>query len=71
MHTIDILAKFLELHPQFHEQICQYAPNDRNGITVWFRNGRIFDFNCFSDQTWHLISHRELACNNYSGRYIR
>ena len=50
MTTFDILAKFLEMFTQFHEQICHYAPNGFNTITVWFRNGQVFDFTYFSDQ---------------------
>ena len=57
MTTFDILAKFLEMFTQFHEQICHYAPNGFNTITVWFRNGQVFDFTYFSDQKWHLSIH--------------
>ena len=55
--TVDILSKFLEMYPQFHEQICQYAPNGFNSITVWFNNGLTFDFTYFSDQNWTFRVH--------------
>lgn len=71
MTTFDILAKFLEMYPQFHEQIYQYAPNGFSGITVWFRDGRVFDFTYFSDQRWTLVNHRKHDITSYVGRYLR
>lgn len=59
MSYFDILAKFLEMFPQFHEQICQYAPNGLNCITVWFRNGQVLDFTYNSLFDWHLVKHKE------------
>ena len=59
MSYFDILAKFLEMFPQFHEQICQYAPNGLNCITVWFRNGQVLDFTYNSLRDWTLVKHKE------------
>lgn len=67
MSTIDILAKFLEMYPQFHEQICQYAPAGFNTITVWFKNGQVLDFTYFNDQDWKLVNHKK----HINGRYGR
>lgn len=70
MSTFDILAKFLEMYPQFHEQICQYAPNGSYCITVWFKNGQTFDFTYFNDNRWNL-ARRERSRTSYLGRYAR
>lgn len=71
MSTFDILAKFLEMYPQFHEQICQYAPGGFRRIIVWFRNGQVFDFTYFNDQKWSLVRHDRPATTSYIGRYMR
>jgi hypothetical protein len=71
MTTFDILAKFLEMYPQFHEQLCQYAPGGFNRIIVWFRNGQIFDFTYFNDQKWSLTNYKKPDVNSYIGRYMR
>lgn len=72
MNTIDILAKFLEMYPQFHAEICQYAPVGFNRITVWFRNGQVFDFTYYSDQNWNLVNHKNYRSmtGSYIGRYL-
>ena len=57
MSTFDILAKFLEMFPQFHALIREYAPNGACSITVWFNNGQTFDFTYFSDNLWELRDH--------------
>ena len=69
MDHFDILAKFLEMYPQFHDQICQYAPNGYCCIAVWFKNGQSFNFTYFSDNQWNL-SRREKPTANYQGRYL-
>jgi hypothetical protein len=74
MTTFDILAKFLEMYPQFHEQICQYAPNGFSSIIVWFKNGQTFDFTYFTDNTWSFRPHerRKYAYQPaYKGRFLR
>lgn len=65
MTTFDTLAKFLEMFPQFHEQICQYAPNGLNSITVWFKNNQVLDFTYISDNQWRLINHKKHAYPTY------
>lgn len=70
MSHFNILAKFLEMYPQFHEQICQYAPNGSYCITVWFKNGQTFDFTYFSDQSWSLTNHKKPNTTNYIGRFM-
>lgn len=59
MSYFDILAKFLEMFPQFHEQICQYAPNGVNSITVYFKNGQELDFTYNSLFDWNLVKHKK------------
>ena len=71
MTTFDILAKFLEMYPQFHEQICQYMPSGFNKIVVWFRNGQVFDFTYYNDQRWQLVNHKKPSTTSYIGRYLR
>ena len=73
MNTFDILAKFLEMYPQFHEQICQYAPNGSYGIIVWFKNGQTFDFTYFSDTNWTFRVHerkKRTLPAAYEGGYL-
>ena len=70
MSYFDILAKFLEMYPQFHEQICRYAPNGNNCITVWLSNGKVFDFVYISDNRWSL-SNNKIRKTEYVGRYLR
>lgn len=69
MDHFDILAKFLEMYPQFHDQICQYAPNGYCCIAVWFKNGQAFNFTYFSDNQWRL-TRREKTTTEYQGRYL-
>lgn len=67
MSHFDILAKFLEMYPQFHEQICQWKPNGLNTITVWFKNGQDFDFAYFDDTHWTLRPHTRRKYTYLSG----
>ena len=69
MSTFDILAKFLEMFPQFHEQICQYAPNGANSITVYFKNSQELDFTYKSDTDWELVNHKKSFVHYIGGRY--
>lgn len=71
MNVIDILAKFLELHPHYHEQTHQYAPNGKNTIRIWFRDGRIFDFTYTNEHIWNLIRCAGVCENKYNGRFLR
>ena len=71
MHTFDILVKFLEMYPQFHEQICQYAPSGFNTIIIWFKNGQVFDFTYHSDQQWTLTNHKKPSTTSYIGRFTK
>lgn len=56
MDHIDILAKFLERFPQWHESISAYSPAGPNSIIVEFRDGTLqrcrFTYN--SDRDWYL-----------------
>ena len=70
MSYFDILAKFLELYPQFHEQIHYWSPNGFHRITVWMRNNQIYEFSYFSDNRWTLVRRKEKT-DNYIGRYLR
>ena len=73
MSHFNTLAKFLEMYPQFHEQICQYAPNGSYCITVWFKNGQTFDFRYFSDTDYTLRVHERRKYTYqpaYKGRYL-
>ena len=69
MNKVDILAKFLELYPYYHDKIHQYAPESRNTIKIWFKDGRTFDFTYSGNQNCRLINNRDVV-NNYSGRYL-
>lgn len=74
MDHFDTLAKFLEMYPQFHDQIYQYAPNGSYCITVWFRNGQTFDFTYFSDNNWTFRVHERRKYTTvpaYQGRYLK
>lgn len=64
MSYFDILAKFLEMYPQFHEQIHFWRPNGFQSITVWMHNGQVFDFTYFRDNYWNLVRNKmiEMEC---------
>ena len=71
MNHVDILAKFLEMYPQFHEQISHYAPGGFNTIIVWFKNDQVFDFTYHSDQQWNLSNHKRPSTTSYIGRFTQ
>ena len=81
MSSFDILAKFLEMYPQFHDQICKWKGNDSDSIIVWFNNGQVFDFMYFSDNNWKLRPHFKHVSTSitlpsnpkeeYVGRYVK
>ena len=70
MRHFDILAKFLEMYPQFHEQIQYWAPGGFHSITVWLRNGQAFDFTYFSNNDWDLVRSGKYTVADYIGRYM-
>ena len=70
MSYFDILAKFLEMYPQFHNQIHFWAPNGFNSIIVWMKNEQVFDFTYFSDNRWNLVRRKEQN-TGYVGRYLK
>ena len=68
MTHVDILAKFLEMFPQFHSAIKAYAPAGYNTILIEFRNN--FSYPCkfayHSDQNWSFT--REQGEKNWRYR---
>ena len=71
MRHFDIFAKFLEMYPQFHEQIQYWAPNGFHKIAVWLKSGQAFIFTYFSDNDWDLVRQCKPSINDYIGRYAR
>lgn len=69
MSNFDIFAKFLEMYPQFHEQIQFWSPNGFKRITVWMKNNQIFDFTYYSDTNWNLVRHGKNE--EYIGRFAK
>lgn len=61
MTYADILAEFLKRFPQYQEQICQYAPGERNCITVKLKNGTELDFTYTDDHEWTLSDRSKRA----------
>ena len=69
MSNFDIFAKFLEMYPQFHEQIQFWKANGFHCITVWMKNNQTFDFTYYSDTNWNLS--RKCKDEEYIGRFAK
>lgn len=50
----DIFAKFLELFPNYMEQVKQWAPAGKGGIIVKLNNGVGLSFRYHNEVTWTL-----------------
>ena len=61
MTYVDILAKFLEMFPNYQETITQYAPGEHNCITIKLRDGQELDFTYQDDMDWTLANRSKRA----------
>jgi hypothetical protein len=58
MHYVDILAKFLEMFPQYQDQVKTWTPHGRCAIKVELRDRGKLDFTFHSNTDWSLIRNR-------------
>ena len=67
MNHVDILAKFLEMFPQFHSTIKAYSPSGMNTIIVEFRNNTGFPckFTYYNDHDWSFVPERGNNARRY------
>lgn len=57
MGYYDILAKFLEMFPQFMERARFWQPGDnRNAIRVELVDGKTYRFSYYNDDEWDLAA---------------
>lgn len=63
MHYTDILAKFLELFPNYKNKIRVWTPNGHESIKVDTYGKQTLEFSYHSDSDWTLLS--------YTGKHWR
>ena len=52
MKPIDLLVKFLQLFPMYHEQIHAYTPAGEFTLVIDFKDGKQYKFVYFNDNNW-------------------
>lgn len=60
MHYSDILAKFLELFPNYQEHVTQWSPQRGRCIKITLRNNQRLLFTYQHDRDWSLVANKNI-----------